>query len=148
MAMTEVASRPASTPTRTASRAGRFLTAFAALFLLFDGVAKVMKVAPVMDACAALEIPGRVVPGIGAVLIAATLLYAFPVTAPLGAVALTGYLGGATWTHVRMGGPVFPMIFPGLVAAMVWGGLYLREPRLRALLPVRRPEARTMEGPR
>src|SRR2546430_12344549 len=56
---------------------------------------------------------------------------------------LTGYLGGATWTHVRMGGPVFPMVFPILVAAFVWGGLLLREPRLRALFPLRRDRKST-----
>jgi hypothetical protein len=108
------------------------------LFLLFDGVAKVMKVAPVLEACARLDVPERVIPGLGAVLIAAALVYAFPRTSLLGAIVLTGYLGGATWTHVRMGGPAFPIAFPGLVAALIWGGLYLREPRLRALLPMRR----------
>lgn len=118
--------------------AGRILTTLAVLFLLFDGVAKVMKVAPVMEACAQLEVPERVVAGLGVVLIAATLIYAIPPTSVLGAIVLTGYLGGATWTHVRMGGPTFPIVFPSLVAALVWGGLYLREPRLRALIPARR----------
>ena len=118
--------------------AGRLLTALPVLFLLFDGVGKVMKVAPVLEACARLEVPERVIPGLGAVLIAGTLIYAFPRTSLLGAIVLTGYLGGAAWTHVRMGGPAFPIAFPGLVAALIWGGLYLREPRLRALIPVRR----------
>jgi DoxX-like family len=118
--------------------AGRVLTALPVLFLLFDGVAKVMKVAPVMEASARLEIPGDVIPGLGAVLIAATLVYAFPRTSLLGAIVLTGYLGGAICAHLRAGDPAFPTVFPGLVAAMVWGGLYLREPRLRALIPVRR----------
>jgi hypothetical protein len=90
-----------------------------------------------MKVCAQLEVPERVVPGLGVVLIVATLVYAIPQTTVLGAVVLTGYLGGATWTHVRMGGPIFPIIFPSLVAAMIWGGLLLREPRLRALFPVR-----------
>jgi len=125
---------PASKPTLWA---GRLLTALPVVFLLLDGVAKVMQVAPVMEACAQLEIPARVIPGLGALLIAATLLYAFPPTSLLGAIGLTGYLGGAIWTHVRIGGPAFPVAFPGLVAAMVWGGLYLREPHLRALVPVR-----------
>ncbi len=108
---------PASKPTLWA---GRLLTALPVVFLLLDGVAKVMQVAPVMEACAQLEIPARVIPGLGALLIAATLLYAFPPTSLLGAVGLTGYLGGAIWTHVRIGGPAFPVAFPGLVAAMVW----------------------------
>jgi hypothetical protein len=123
---------------KTTSWAGRLLTAIPVLFLLFDGVAKVMKAAPVLEACARLEVPERVVPGLGIVLIAGTLIYAFPRTSLLGAIVLTGYLGGATWTHVRMGGPIFPMVFPSLVAMLIWGGLYLREPRLRALIPVRR----------
>src|SRR5579883_1749634 len=118
--------------------AGRVLTALVVLFLLFDGIAKVLRVAPVLEASARMEVPERVIPGLGAVLIAATLLHAVPATSILGAIVLTGYLGGATWTHVRMGGPIFPMIFPALVGALLWGGLYLREPRLRALIPVRR----------
>ena len=117
---------------------GRFLTVLSVLFLVFDGVAKVMKVAPVMEASARLEIPGHVIPGLGAVLIAATLIYAFPRTSLLGAVVLTGYLGGAICAHLRIGDPAFPTVFPGLVAAIAWSGLYLREPRLQALIPVRR----------
>ena len=116
---------PVSKPTLWA---GRILTAIPVLFLLFDGLGKVMKVAPVMEACAQLEVPERVVPGLGVVLIVATLIYAIPQTAVLGAVVLTGYLGGATWTHVRMGGPVFPIVFPSLVAAMIWGGLLFVNP--------------------
>jgi hypothetical protein len=131
----ETHSAPASKATL---RAGRILTAIAVLLVLFDGLGKVMKVAPVMEACVQLEVPEHVVPGLGVVLIVATLIHAIPQTAFLGAVVLTGYLGGATWTHVRMGGPIFPIVFPSLVAAMIWGGLLLREPRLRALFPVRR----------
>jgi hypothetical protein len=117
---------------------GRILTTLSVLFLLFDGVAKVMKVAPVMEASARLGIPGPVTPGLGAVLIAATLIYAFPRTSLLGAILLTGYLGGAICAHLRVSDPAFPTLFPGLFAAIVWGGLYLREPRLQALIPVRR----------
>src|SRR5205823_3716693 len=82
-----------------------------------DGIAKVLRVTPVLEASARLDVPERVIPGLGVVLIAATLLYAFPTTSVLGAIVLTGYLGGATWTHVRMGGPVFPMVFPVLFGA-------------------------------
>ena len=93
---------------------------------------------PVLEASSQLELPERVIPALGAILIAATLLHAVPTTSILGAIVLTGYLGGATWTHVRMGGPVFPMVFPALFGALLWCGLYLREPRLRALVPLRR----------
>jgi hypothetical protein len=128
---------PAS-ESKTALRVGQVLTSLAVAFLLFDGVAKVLKLAPVLEASARLEVPEWVIPGLGVVLIAATILYAFPKTAVLGAIVLTGYLGGATWTHLRMGGPAFPIAFPSLVAAILWGGLYLREPRLREIVPVRR----------
>ena len=138
MALTVASETHAAPAARSTSWPGWLLTGLSVLFLLADGVAKVMRVPQVLEACARLEIPERVVPALGAVLIAATLLYAFPRTSLLGAILLTGYLGGAIWTHVRTGGPAFPMIFPALVAALVWGGLYLREPRLRALLPVRR----------
>ncbi|WP_406699935.1 DoxX family protein [Singulisphaera sp. Ch08] len=125
---------------KTARYAGRFLTGLAVLFLLFDGAMKVIMVAPVIDASNQLQIPERVVPGLGIVLIAATLIYWIPKTSILGAILLTGYLGGATWTHVRLGGPVFPMVFPSLVGAIIWGGLYLREPRLRFLVPIRQSQ--------
>ena len=131
---------------RPALWAGRILTTLAVLFLLFDGLAKVLKITPVREACAQLDVPERVIPGLGTVLIAATLLYAVQTTSVLGAIVLTGYLGGAIWTHVRMGGPVFPMVFPAIFGALLWGGLYLREPRLRALVPLRQADrARTLE---
>ena len=78
---------------------------------------------------------GLIVP-IGVVELACVVLYVIPRTAVLGAVLLTGYLGGAIATHVRLSDPSFagPLIF----GIMVWAGLYLREPRLRALLPLRR----------
>jgi hypothetical protein len=138
MSLSVVAHPAATSASKLALWAGRLLTTLAVLFLLFDGIAKVLRVAPVMEASARMEVPERVIPGLGAVLIAATLLYAAPATSVLGAIVLTGYLGGAVWTHVRMGGPVFPMVFPALFGILLWGGLYLREPRLRALVPLRR----------
>jgi hypothetical protein len=120
-----------------AAWAGRILTTLAVLFLLMDGVAKVIMIEPVRQACAELDIPEWTVPGLGVVLVASTLAYAVPQTALLGAVLLTGYLGGAVWTHVRMGGPPFSIAFPILLGTIAWLGIYLREPRLRALLPWR-----------
>jgi hypothetical protein len=138
MSLSVVAHSETKSSSKLALWAGRLLTTLAVLFLLFDGIAKVLRVAPVMEASARLEVPESVIPGLGAVLIAATLLHAFPTTSVLGAIVLTGYLGGATWTHIRMGGPVFPMVFPALFGALLWGGLYLRDPRLGALVPLRR----------
>src|SRR5579871_5114446 len=111
MSLSVVAHPEARSAPKAAAWAGRLLTTLVVLFLLFDGIAKVLRVAPVLEASARMEVPDRLIPSLGAVLIAATLLYAFPRTSVLGAIVLTGYLGGATWTHVRMGGPVFPMAF-------------------------------------
>ena len=135
---TELASPP-RTDSKAALWTGRVLSALAVLFLLMDGLMKVARASVVLEACGPLEIPEWTIPWIGTALTAATLIYAIPQTAVLGAILVTGYLGGATWTHLRMGGPTFPVVFPGLVAAFVWGGLYLREPRIRAILPWRRP---------
>ncbi len=117
---------------------GRVLSALAALFLLFDGVAKLFKPAPVVEATVQLGYPESVILGLGVVLTACTILYLVPRTSILGAILLTGYLGGAVATHVRVGGPLFSVIFPIIFGVLVWGGLYLREDRLRALIPLRR----------
>jgi hypothetical protein len=117
--------------------AGRILSAIPVLFLLFDGVAKLIKPAPVVQATVQLGYPESVITGLGILLLACTILYMIPRTSVLGAILLTGYLGGATATHVRMGGPLFAIVFPSLVGALIWGGLFLREPRLRALFPLR-----------
>jgi hypothetical protein len=117
---------------------GRIVSGLVVLFLVFDGVAKVLMLPAVIEASTQLGVPESAIAGIGLVLLACTALYVVPPTAVLGAILLTGYLGGATATHVRMGGPVFPVVFAVLVGVLVWGGLYLREPRLHALLPVRR----------
>lgn len=108
------------------------------LFLAFDGIGKVMLIDPVKKACAELGIVESVVPGIGAVLVASTILYAIPATSILGAILLTGYLGGAISTHVRLGGPVFPVVFASIMGVLVWFALFLREPRLRSLVPLKR----------
>ncbi len=119
---------------------GRVLSALPVLLLLFDGLAKVMRLAPVLEGTAKLGYPLGVVAPLGLVLIACTLLYALPRTSVLGALLLTGYLGGAVATHVRMGDPLFShVLFPTYVAALIWGGLFLREARLRALLPFVKP---------
>jgi DoxX-like family len=116
---------------------GRILSILAALFLLMDGVGKLIKPAPVVEATVQLGYPESVILGLGIVLIASTLLYLIPRTSVLGAVLLTGYLGGAVSTHVRVGAGLFPMLFPVLLGALVWGGLFLRDARLRALIPLR-----------
>jgi hypothetical protein len=127
---------------RPASRArqwtGYSLTALAGLFMLFDAVGKLMIPAPVAQAFNRLGIPVGLSAGIGVLLFACTLFYLIPRTAVLGAVLLSGYLGGAVAIHLRAGSSTFETVFPVLFAILAWAGIYLREPRLCALLPLRR----------
>ncbi|RYG32818.1 DoxX family protein [bacterium] len=116
---------------------GRVLSGLAVLFLLMDGVMKLAKPAPVVEATLKLGYPEGTIVGMGLVLLACTILYAIPRTAVLGAILLTGYLGGAVATHLRVGDPLFPIVFPIIIGALVWGGLYVQDERLRALVPAR-----------
>ena len=127
----------APAPSKGALWAGRILSGLVVAFLVMDGVAKVMMVQPVKEACAQLQIPEGIVPTLGVILATSAVVYAFPRTSVLGAIVLTGYLGGATYAHVRHSGDVFPILFPGILGAIMWLGLYLREPRLRALVPIK-----------
>jgi DoxX-like family len=113
--------------------AGRIISALPVLFLLLDAIMKLVKPPFVVEATVQLGYPESVIVGIGIVLLACTILYLIPRTAVLGAILLTGYLGGAIATHVRVGGPLFNIIFPVILGAMVWGGLYLRDQRVRRL---------------
>jgi len=117
---------------------GRVLSGLVALFLTFDAVMKFVNPAPVIEASAHLGLPNNLVFGIGATLLICTILYAIPRTSVLGAILLTGYLGGAVLSHLRVGDPLFShVLFPSYMGVILWGGLYLREPRLRALLPLK-----------
>jgi hypothetical protein len=107
------------------------------LFLLVDGAMKLIKPAPVVEATVKLGYPESVLTGLGIVVIVCTVLYLIPRTGVLGAILLTGYLGGAVATHVRAGEGWFSILFPVFFGALLWGGLYLREARLRALIPLR-----------
>lgn len=118
--------------------AGRIASAIPILFLLVDGVMKLIKPAPVVEATVRLGYPESVITGLGIVLLVSTILYAVPRTSVLGAILLTGYLGGAIATHVRVGEPLFPVLFPAIVGVLIWGGLFLRDERLRSLLPFRK----------
>jgi hypothetical protein len=118
--------------------AGRILSGLPAAFMLLDGGMKLFKPAPVVKATLQLGYAESVIVGLGAVLLASTLLYLIPRTALLGAVLMTGYLGGAVATNVRVGTPLFNIIFPVFLGALLWGGLWFRDQRLRELLPLRR----------
>lgn len=118
--------------------AGHIVSAIPVLFLLFDSVIKLMTIDPVVESLGQLGYPVRLSLGIGVVELMCLILYVVPRTSVLGAILLTGYLGGAVATHVRVGSPLFThILFPIYVAALLWGGLFLREGRLRALIPLR-----------
>lgn len=115
---------------------GRILSGLAALFLLFDSTGKLFEVQPVIDGTLQLGYPRDIVFALGVVLLSCVVTYLVPHTAVLGALLLTAYLGGAVATHVRVGNPLFShVLFPTYVAAFLWGGLILRDPRLRAFIP-------------
>ncbi len=117
---------------------GRIVSALPALLLLFSAAMKFAKPQAVIDGFVQLGYPDRLAFSIGILELACTVLYVIPRTAVLGAILLTGYLGGATATHVRIGDPWFG---PVLVGIVVWLGLFLRDRRLRALIPLRQPPA-------
>jgi hypothetical protein len=116
--------------------AGRIISALPALFLLMDGVMKLFKPALVVEATVKLGYPESVIIPIGIVLVVSTVLYLVPRTSVLGAILLTGYLGGAVATHVRVGEGAFSVVFPLVFGVLIWLGLYLRDERLRALTPL------------
>jgi hypothetical protein len=120
------------------SIAAYVLTGLVAAFLTFDTVMKLLQLAPAVEGTTELGYPAGTVVVIGAIELVCLVLYLVPRTSVLGALVLTGYLGGAIATHVRVGSPLpTHTLFPIYVALMVWGGLYLRESRLRELLPFR-----------
>lgn len=121
--------------------AGHILSVLTVLFLLLDGVIKVLRLAPAVEATVQLGYPESAVVGIGIILLACIALYAIPRTSVLGAILLTGYLGGAIATHVRASSDLFPLIFPAILGVLLWGGLFLRDERLRTLIPLRKSSA-------
>ncbi|MFO0744966.1 MAG: DoxX family protein [Myxococcota bacterium] len=132
---------PTTSPTTARRRwAGRILTAVPALFLTFDAVMKLVGGAAVDEANARLGLPGGgLTAAIGLLELACLALYVVPRTAALGALLLTGFLGGAVALHVRVGDPLAShALFPVYVGALLWAGLYLRDARVRALVGARR----------
>jgi hypothetical protein len=119
--------------------AGYIVSGLPALFLLFDALGKFVKPAAVVEGTLALGYPEGVILPLGIVLLISTLLYLVPQTSVLGAILLTGYLGGAVATHVRVGNPLLThTLFPVYLGVLAWLGLYLRDVRIRALVPLRK----------
>jgi hypothetical protein len=115
----------------------RIIGAWVVLFLVFDGVIHVLKPAPVITAFAELGYPVRYSLGLGILELACTALFVIPRTSILGAILLTGYLGGATATQLRIGAGLFPLLFPSFLGVLLWGSLVLRDDRLRTFIPLR-----------
>jgi len=119
------------------ARVGRALSAVAVAFLLFDSVGKVLEVAPVVAGTTQLGYPEGIVRTLGVILLLCVVVHLIPRASVLGAVLLTGYLGGAVATHVRVGDPLLThVLFPVYVAAFIWGGLLLRDARVQRALDV------------
>jgi hypothetical protein len=118
--------------------AGYGLTGVSALFFLMDAGMKLMQLPIVLQTTAQLGWPTSSVVPLGMILLVSTLLYIFPRTSILGAVLLTGYLGGAVATHARIDSPLFThTLFGVYVGVILWAGLYLRDPVLRSVFPAR-----------
>src|SRR3954463_4009850 len=141
--MTSIASAVSFAAPRPAARfgtprsviAGRVMSGIISALLLVDGAFKLFPVKAVIEGSAQLGYPAEVMPAIGITLLACVALYIIPRTSVFGALLLTGYLGGAIATHVRVQNPLFThILFPIYVALIVWGGLYLRNEKLRSLV--------------
>jgi hypothetical protein len=116
---------------------GYVMSAVPGLLMLLDGTMKIIKPAFVVDATVKLGYPESVIVGLGIVVLVCTILYLIPRTAVLGAILLTGYLGGAVASHVRTEEGLVAILAPVVFGALFWGGLYLRDARIRALVPFR-----------
>jgi len=140
-----IASEPITVPgeavlrsARTSANIGLVCSGLAVLFLTFDTVLKVLRLGPAVEGTISLGYPASSIQWIGLVELVCLVLYVVPRTSVLGGLMLTGYLGGAVATHVRISSPLFThILFPVYVALLLWGGLYLREKRLRDLVPLR-----------
>ncbi len=140
MSSPEKADTAAPAATGRSRRAGWLISGLLGLFLLMDGAMKLVPLQPVIDTTSALGWPvdAATLRALGLILIGSTLLYLHPRTALLGAILITAYLGGAVATHVRIGSPMFSHILFGVYLGIAaWGGLWLRCPSLRRLLPLR-----------
>jgi len=125
---------------KTSLWAGRVISTLVVLFLLFDGGLKMMRLPAAIKGTSNLGFPVRLVLAIGIAELVCVVLYVIPRTSILGAILLVGYLGGATTAQVRLQDPWF--LFPPVIGALVWGGLFFRDPRLRT--PLRRDPSGTL----
>ena len=132
----ETTQKPAS---KKAVWTGRALTGVAVAFMLFDSITKILKVDAVVKASAQFGYPVSLLSAIGIILLCCIVVYVIPRTSILGALLITGYLGGAVEANLRIGTPLFTnALFPVYFAVLVWAGLFLRDKELWNILPLRR----------
>ena len=125
-----------SSVSKAALWAGRVMSALAILMLLFSSVMKLMKPPAVVEGFVRAGIPERLIIPVGVIELACVIVYAIPQTAVLGAILMTGLMGGATLTEIRIGDPTWPV--PVVLGMLAWGGLFMRDVRLRELIPLRK----------
>ena len=121
---------------KTALWIGRVMSALPVLLVLFGSVVKLMKTASVVEGFVRAGVPERLIIPVGIIELVCVIVYLIPQTAVLGAILMTGLLGGATLTNLRIGDPTYPM--PVVLGMLAWGGLFLRDVRLRDLIPIRK----------
>ena len=123
---------------------GRVMSALPVFFVLMGSVMKLMRLPAVHEGFARAGLPERLIVPVGTIELICVITYLVPSTAVLGAILMTGLLGGATLTSLRIADPTYPL--PVLLGMLAWGGLFLRDPRLRALIPLRRGAQRSADG--
>jgi hypothetical protein len=128
---------PISSPvSKTTLWIGRVMSTLPVLLVLLSSVMKLMKMAAVVEGFARTGVPERLIMPVGVIELVCVIVYVIPQTAVLGVILMTGLLGGATITTLRIGDPTYPM--PVIVGMLAWGGLFLRDARLRELIPIRK----------
>jgi len=128
---------PITSPvSKTALWISRVMSALPVLLVLFGSVVKLMKTASVVEGFVRAGVPERLIIPVGIIELVCVIVYVIPQTAVLGAILMTGLLGGATLTNLRIGDPTYPM--PVVLGMLAWGGLFLRDVRLRDLIPIRK----------
>ena len=132
-----IAVTPAPNVSKGSLWTGRLISGLVVLFMLFDCITKILRLPQVVDATVKVGYPASTVLPIGVTLLICVILYIIPRTSILGAVLIVGYLGGAVATNVRASQPAFNSAFAITFGVLTWLGLYLREPRLRALVPLK-----------
>ncbi len=130
---------PTAPDSKTMLWAGRIISVLVVLFLLFDSLIKVMRLPPDIEGTTKLGYPESLVFGIGLIELICVVLYVIPRTSILGAILLTGYLGGAVATNLRAGNPLFTYILaPVYFGVLIWGALFFRDSQVRGLIPLHR----------